>query len=55
MDNYQTKGIIKVPDMGNHLLLDFNNVKPECNLDNVDSLDTKIREIVKATSVEVVG
>ena len=25
-----------VPDMGNHLILDFHDVNPEVNLDNVD-------------------
>ena len=55
MDNYQTKEHSRVPDMGNHLILDFNDVNPEVDLNNVDELDTKIREIVAATSVEVVG
>ena len=55
MDNYQTKEFSPIPDMGNHLILDFHNVNPEVDLNNVDELDSKIRQIVAATSVEVVG
>ena len=36
-------------------MLDFFNLPSEVNLDSVDYLDKKIREIVKNTSVEVVG
>ena len=41
--------------MGQHLMLDFSNIREDVDLNNVDLLDTKIREIVQATSVTVEG
>jgi spermidine synthase len=41
----------KIPDMGNHLILDFNNVSVDLN--NFEYLDTKFREILGKTSVTI--
>lgn len=41
----------EIPDMGNHLILDFNNVK--FDLDNYELLDKKLREILAKTEVTI--
>jgi spermidine synthase len=40
------------PDMGNHLVLDFNNVT-NVDLDNYQELDKKLREVLSHTSVTI--
>jgi spermidine synthase len=42
-----------IPDMGNHLILDFANVNVDLN--NFESLDGKFREILGKTSVTIEG
>lgn len=42
-----------IPDMGNHLILDFFNVKFDLN--NFELLDEKLREILGKTSVTIEG
>jgi len=44
---------MNIPDMGNHLILDFNNVTVDLN--NFDFLDGKLREILGKTSVTIEG
>ena len=43
----------RIPDMGNHLILDFVDV--EFDLNNYELLDAKLREVLSATSVHIEG
>lgn len=43
----------RIPDMGNHLILDFVDV--DFDLNNYDLLDAKLREILGHTSVHIEG
>ena len=50
----QCQNVIKgkeIPDMGNHLILDFNNVKFDLN--DYELLDKKLREILAKTQVTI--
>lgn len=42
-----------IPDMGNHLILDFVDV--DFDLNNYELLDAKLREVLGATSVHIEG
>lgn len=44
---------MNIPDMGNHLILDINNVSVDLN--NFEFLDNKLREILGKTSVTIEG
>lgn len=44
----------RVPDMGNHLIMDFVGVQT-VNLNNYEELDTKLREVLGCTSVSIEG
>lgn len=46
-------GEVKVPDMGNHLILDF--VGTEVDLNDATLLDNSIRDILSHTSVTIEG
>jgi hypothetical protein len=43
----------RIPDMGNHLILDFVDV--DFDLNNYDLLDAKLREVLACTSVHIEG
>lgn len=43
----------RIPDMGNHLILDF--VGTDFDLNNYEQLDAKLREVLACTSVHIEG
>lgn len=44
----------RIPDMGNHLILDFVGVET-VDLNNYEQLDNKLREVLSCTSVHIEG
>lgn len=49
------KGVSNVINMGNHLILDFHNVNENVDLDNFESLDANLREVMGYTHVAIEG
>lgn len=54
MEIADTRHHTAIPDMGNHLILDFVGVKG-VNLDSFEELDLKLREVLSHTSVHIEG
>lgn len=53
-DENTFKGVT-CPNLGNHLILDFVGVDPSVNLDDMEFLDTHLREIISYTSATIEG
>jgi S-adenosylmethionine decarboxylase proenzyme len=52
-DEYNATKKRSIPDMGNHLILDFVDV--DFDLNNYELLDAKLREVLSSTSVHIEG
>ena len=53
MEHSQIAPRPEVPDLGNHLMMDFIKIKEGIDLDNLEALDKQMRDIAKASSVEL--